>query len=582
MAKRAIKWGPTRIVTLAVAFLFMGFGLVGMSVGPVLAMSGAGQIYLDSYVAFVSVLAGAFLLYLLIVSLYNRIILADVEALLASPLPGRVILLERVYGYIQFWWIAPLLGAPFVTVFGIVSHAGVWYYPLAAVTLLATGAMLTGVSVLLTLLLLLAARRRMSRDMLGIITSLVAVMIFIGPRLLINAQMASAPQGFLLIMQNASWNGLPLAWFGRALSFFAAGSPIGLLYVAMLILLFALSAMLSLYIGDRFLHERLALLESNKAVHRRRRSGRTAIAAGGIRGGGERGAAIGRASAQGATGDGITANGAEFVPQTGPQTVRARRVLSGPVAAMVKKDLRRLQRTPIELLGFTISLVYVFAFLAQPGAHSGGINPGGVFAILLVTMAGMGQMAISSFGSEGQQMWLLLQSPVRPGQLVFAKWLYSFIPTFLWWQILSGLASYVLHMPLSIWVLFAIGGLWMIGGATMAVLPFGIVHADYAQRRVGRRSLYTKRSGAWHMAALLPYAALQGACFAYAALRPMDSGESPPWLALFVQIPADTRLVIAVSVSILLAVIAIGVGWSIANEVWRGKILELYETGTLA
>lgn len=565
-----VKWGPARIVMASMALFFLAVSLVGMSVGPILAMNGTGTASLDSYAALVSILASAFLIYLQIVSLYNRIILADMDTLLVSPLTGRVILLERVYGFVRLWWVVPLLGVAFIVAFGIVQHANLLYYPLAVIAELVSAAMLTAISILITLLLMLAARKRMSKDVFGIITSLVAVLIFVGPRLLVNSQLTNVPNTFMLSLRSSGWNVFPLVWFARALSFLAAGSAQGLVYVALSALVFIVCVALSLRIADRHLHDRLALLAGNTNLHRRRRRPVLPEPRSSARPRGDiAAAAVGGADAR-------SAKREAHVTLSAGRSGRGRAVV-----AIVKKDLRRLRRTPIELLSFTISLVYVFAFLVQPASRGNiGVNPGGVFAILLVTMAGMGQMAMSSFGSEGQQLWLLLQSPAAPRQVVLAKWLYAFVPTFIWWQLLSVVVGYVLHLPFSVRMLFAIGGVWLIGGATMAVLPFGILHADYTLRRIGRRSLYVKRAGAWHMAVLLPYAALQGACFAFASLS--AGGGFGVGLAPLAQIAPTVRVTIAVATSLLLAGVAFVIGWSIANEVWRAKIQQLFDSGELA
>jgi Putative ATP-binding cassette len=125
-----------------------------------------------------------------------------------------------------------------------------------------------------------------------------------------------------------------------------------------------------------------------------------------------------------------------------------RRLLPGPVRAIVQKDFRLLRRDMRNLSGLVTPLIfgimYTFMFL-RPGGSMFPDTPdmpsilvdishfistyGHVGMSLFVGWMLMARLSGVAFSAEGRNYWILKSSPVRAGDLLAAKFLVAYLPT---------------------------------------------------------------------------------------------------------------------------------------------------------
>ncbi len=548
VAKRTLTIGKVRRVVGLAALVIFFFAIAVTTVTPLFASTANAGARSD-FLLTLSLFAGAFLLYLQMLLMYNRIVVTNSELLLTAPINGRTVLMARVAGGFRLSLVYALAGLPLAIAYGMASHVPVVYYPLAVVFLVLESLMVTALALAIVMLLMLILRRRISRDFLAVVSSVLAAAIFVAPRLLAAGHVGVTLSG--QFWQAPVFYVLPLLWFARGLIALSGGATVSVLYAALSLSITIVSIALSLWIGQRSLHERLTRMTDEKDVRRRKRRS---------------------ASVHG------PATTAQAVVDQTHGGAQPRRGFSPAVLAIGKKDLLRLKRTPGDLVSYLFPSIYLLYFLFQ--RPSAGSQP--IIALvplfLLVLTSTMGRIPIASFGIEGEQIWVYMQSPASVSQIIAGKWLYSSLPTLIWWELLAILLGVLGVAPYPLVGILAVTGLWLVPSATVLTLPFAVHSAAFKVRRVGQRNVYVTRTSGFYLLALLPYLLVQSVAAAVASLPFLPIALPFGWL---IGGSPVGRVALGLGASLLLSVIASLIGWSMTTEAWRSKVVLLLQSGSL-
>lgn len=550
MGRRALRGSRTlRVFGILLGLIFGGAATIGTA-APLFAMAGGPRSDLDGYVVLISVGSGTFLLYLEIMIVYNTLFSENIQLFLTAPLTGRVVLMSRVYGLFRSTWLYALLGVPLVVVYGIVTRENAGYYILGAASLVAAVWMVTSLAVGIVLASLFALRRRISRDTLAVVSSVVAMLVFVAPRLI-------APQGpqavsALAGMARPVWGLLPVAWFGRSLVSYASSPFYAGLELLLNVALFLAVAAFSEKVAANALHDRLSRLDDVRS----KRAGRRPRA--------------------------------RFADQ--PGAADRRRASSRPrvalpfvsrgTMAVCTKDLLRIRRTGADLAAFLFPTAYLVFFGAQ-GLKGNGPQLASLIPFFVLILAStMGRVPISSFGMEQDQVWLYMMAPISPGDLVLGKAAYSSVLVLVWWEFMAALLLF-LHAAFPVYLLAAAAGLWLVPGAVMLTLPFAIYGAAYKGRTIGTRqarNVYINRRSGWYIAVQIPYLLVQAAALGFAA-APFTPGVG--FIARAVVSSPSVHLTVGILASLLVSGAGIAVGWSMSTEAWRTRAVLMLESGSL-
>ncbi|QSO54737.1 hypothetical protein JZ785_13965 [Alicyclobacillus curvatus] len=636
LRRRDSKRTPVRMLIMIVFGLFFLASMGMASVSPLMALRNHPQ-EMDGFVVLVSVVAGAFVLYIQLMVIYQRVIAEDTSMLLVAPLSGRAILLFRLFESSSTTLLFGLLGLPMLGVYLWLSHAPWWGYVLSILSLWLMTWLVAALALFIMTIFIRLIRRPISRDVLGVISSIVAVGILLGTRILTHAALGTPGQvqagALFTYWLNPAFIYLPFSWFGHSMIGFTASFGIGFAYLALSLLGVLLAVQLSFTLGAPVLHERLTQLSDVAARRPRRKGGRSAAsvsrasarsasgteAASGARAGESPRSRVGAASSgASAGGPHAASSGASGVapraassgvsgvaphavtgvaPPGGPGAQPG--VASGAVAAAAAtakrpqlslvweiawKDLLRLRRTPADLANYLFPTAYLLYFITQPD-KAGGM--GAMFGLLpvfiLILASTMGRVPISSFGTEGEQVWLYLQAPTPSNAVLWAKWLFGTLPTLVWWELLCILLTLFHAMTPALAVLLGIAGIWLIPGAVALTLPFAIHGAAFIPRLVGRRNRYVNARSSWYILVIFPYLLLQLVPLGAVALVWMPRVSMGGVIGTFIQHLQGQAWLLPVGliVSILLAGLGTLIGRSMGLEAWRNKRIELYETGSL-
>jgi hypothetical protein len=616
LRRRDSKRTPVRMLIMIVFGLFFLASMGMASVSPLMALRNHPQ-EMDGFVVLVSVVAGAFVLYIQLMVIYQRVIAEDTSMLLVAPLSGRAILLFRLFESSSTTLVFGLLGLPMLGVYLWLSHAPWWGYVLSILSLWLMTWLVAALALFIMTIFIRLIRRPVSRDVLGVISSIVAVGILLGTRILTHEALGTPGQvqagALFTYWLNPGFIYLPFSWFGHSMIGFTGSFGIGFGYLALSLLGVLLAVQLSFTLGAPVLHERLTQLSDVAARRPRRKGGRSAAsvartttrsgteAASGGRSGESpprrsQSGAVSRAAASGVSGTAlrsatVTASpGAQGV-QPGVATgavagaaATAKRTQLWLVWEIAWKDLLRLRRTPADLANYLFPTAYLLYFITQPD-KAGGM--GAMFGLLpvfiLILASTMGRVPISSFGTEGEQVWLYLQAPTPSNAVLWAKWLFGTLPTLVWWELLCILLTLFHAMTPALAVLLGIAGIWLIPGAVALTLPFAIHGAAFIPRLVGRRNRYVNARSSWYILVIFPYLLLQLVPLGAVALVWMPRGSMGGVIGTFIQHLQGQAWLLPVGliVSILLAGLGTLIGRSMGLEAWRNKRIELYETGSL-
>lgn len=358
----------------------------------------------------------------------------DLDTLLVTPVPVRSVFLARfLEGLVPTYLLLFVLLAPALAGYGQALGYSPAYY-LALLLVLALLPLLPiSIGTLLTMLLVRIISPKRLRDVLTVVGALFGLAVYIGSQLFVQAteQLATPEAATQLLRFDTSV--LPTSWGARAL--IAAGT-----YAWGELLLYGgayIAATAGLFTICLALAERLYYI------------GWVSMAGSG-------GGKVRRRTRQ--------ATGAWL--------------LSGPVGAIVRKDLRVLPRDLQQLsqllmpLAFSVFWVWRLVSDSQlneasskaPAAiANAGLVGLGIFVCIMITS----NLGLRGVNREGQGYWLLHLAPISPWTVLWAKWSVAWLPFPILGTLFVALIGVLQQPPLGQllqdWLLYTMTGIGVAG-----------------------------------------------------------------------------------------------------------------------
>ncbi len=408
---RRRKFGTVVLGLVLIVFLGGLFALSWMSLGWIRSPEFAGMAgdigaFLDSLPSLV--LGGAFLgiLFTSFGVLLQALYLAgDMDFLLSAPIPHRAVFVSKLLqAILPNLGLIGLVGLPLLFGIGAAGGYSPLYYPMVIVVMLALALAAAGLASMLVMLTVRVFPARRVAEVLGLLGAVVSIVCSQSGQLADFDRLSAAQTSRALqyaARLDASWS--PLSWAGRGLMRLGEGH--WLEAAGLLTLVLGLSAAVfaaTLAAGERLYY-----------------SGWARIQAGGKK----------RAVAR---------------PVSWGNRVRG---IPPAIQALVLKDFRTLRRdlrnmsqlvTPL-ILGIIYAIMLVRSGgVPDPGrgeapgwameAMRTALSYGGMGIALFIGWSLLGRLAGMGFSQEGRSYWMIKSAPLRPADLLAAKFLVAFLP----------------------------------------------------------------------------------------------------------------------------------------------------------
>ena len=148
--------------------------------------------------------------------------------------------------------------------------------------------------------------------------------------------------------------------------------------------------------------------------------------------------------------------------------------------AVAKKDLFTIKRDTREWFGYITPLIMA-AFFASRFIFfpSGGAKESLVVVLILYTIMFSGNMALQSFGREGESEWLLNSVPLAGWPVVWGKLLAAVLPTLLLMELLLAGTAIALGLPNGLVLALAVGAALITFGGSAIGLYYSINNSRY-------------------------------------------------------------------------------------------------------
>jgi ABC-2 type transport system permease protein len=339
----------------------------------------------------------------------------DMDFLVATPVPLRAVFVAKLLqAVIPNFALMALLGLPILFGLGASSGYGPLYYPLVILVMVALALAAAGLASLLVMLVVKVMSPRRAAEILAFFGALFGFACSqLGNFSRIfgsNIHISGTRLGGILLLAQTRW--LPLNWAGQGLvelgqNHWLAGLLLlgGTLGVAVGIFVFALLTAEQLYYSGWAGMQVVARKKTSRPVR------------------------VSTAGRVNLLGSGIA------------------RLFSRPVLGILQKDYLTMRRDLRNVAGLItpiiLGIMYTFSLLRSGGEPPVGrgeaptwfmesfrmlLAYGNVGMSLFVGWMVLSRLAGMGFSQEGKNYWVLKASPVHPGQLLLAKFLFAYLP----------------------------------------------------------------------------------------------------------------------------------------------------------
>ncbi len=148
--------------------------------------------------------------------------------------------------------------------------------------------------------------------------------------------------------------------------------------------------------------------------------------------------------------------------------------------AVAKKDLLAMKRDTREWFGYMTPLIilvfFVARFLFAPGASS---QSSLITVLIMYTVMFSGNMALQSFGREGESDWLLNSVPLAGWPIVWGKLVAAVLPTLLLMEVLLVGTALAIGFSATLILALAIGAVFLSLGSSAIGLFYSINNCRY-------------------------------------------------------------------------------------------------------
>ncbi|NMA15287.1 MAG: hypothetical protein GX930_08670 [Clostridia bacterium] len=159
------------------------------------------------------------------------------------------------------------------------------------------------------------------------------------------------------------------------------------------------------------------------------------------------------------------------------------------VWAVAKKDLLSLKRDTREWFGYLAPLIIMIFFIGQYLFRQTESTQASLIMVLIIySLMFSGNMALQSFGREGESDWLLNSVPLAGWPVVWGKLISSVLPTMVLMEALLLGTALAIGLSAPLTLAMAVGALFLSLGASAIGLFYSINNCQYnpdsAQKRI--------------------------------------------------------------------------------------------------
>jgi len=385
----------------------------------------------------------------------------DLELLFMTPVPLKVVFAVKSLSVLGSNLVIAVLFAFLPGVFyGLLFQAGASFYILVALVGIGLWIIGTAIAELINLLVMRIVPPHRSKEAIGFIGAVAGIMIallFQIPNLLINSQekldMNSWLTGQAQILHVMDF--FPWGWGSLALVKGISGNFLAGLSWSLLILLVgaALFAMTFILLERGFRRGFISLSQGEGGRRRKRRPKESR-------------------SVQ----DNPQKNRLYFFKEEAAYSASS---WSG-MWAVAKKDLLSMKRDTREWFGYLVPLIIMAFFIGQYLLFSAESSQGSLLTVLIMyTIMFSGNMALQSFGREGESDWLLNSVPLAGWPVVGGKLLGAVLPTLILMEALLVGTALAIGVSTSLTILLAFAAVLLSLGSSAIGLFYSINNSRY-------------------------------------------------------------------------------------------------------
>lgn len=148
--------------------------------------------------------------------------------------------------------------------------------------------------------------------------------------------------------------------------------------------------------------------------------------------------------------------------------------------SVAKKDLLYMKRDTREWFGYMVPLIIMVFFVAQFLFFSVSTAQGSMISVLIMyTIMFSGNIALQSFGREGESEWFLNSVPLAGWPVVWGKLLGAVLPTLILMELLLTGTALLIGLQPTLVVALAVGAIFISLGASAIGLNFSIRNCRY-------------------------------------------------------------------------------------------------------
>ena len=395
----------------------------------------------------------------------------DLELLFMTPIPLKVVFAVKSMAVIGSNLFTAILFAFLPGVFyGLLFHAGASFYILVFLVGLGLWVIGTAIAELINLLVMRLVPPHRSKEAVGFIGALAGIliaMVFQIPNLLINNEQEFSLASWLAGQEQLLnvMNFFPWGWGSLALVKGISGNFLtGLGWSLLLLIVGAFLFLTAFTLLERGF--RRGFISLNQGESGRRRKKRTTVAK-------------------------------VDKPRQPENTLYAlfHEDVTGTASpwlgmwAVAKKDLLSIKRDTREWFGYLTPLIIMAFFLGQflfTKVESSRVSL--MTVLMMYTVMFSGNMALQSFGREGESDWLLNSVPLAGWPVVWGKLLAAILPTLLLMEILLVGTALVIGVSTALTFTLALGAVLLSLGSSAIGLFYSInncrFNPDSPQQRV--------------------------------------------------------------------------------------------------
>lgn len=341
--------------------------------------------------------------------------------------------------------------------YGLLFQAGAYYYLL--VFLVGCGLWLMGAALaeLINLLVMRIVPPHRSKEAIGFIGAIAGILIVLIvqiPNILLNNKQDFDPGAWLTGNEQLLeiMNFFPWGWASLALVKGISGSLAGLGWSILILLVSVFLFLMAMFLLERGFRQGFISLSQGEGGKRRKVS--------------KKGPAKGNKESAGLS-----------IPKN------INHVQASPwlgMWAVAKKDLLSLKRDTREWFGYLMPLTIMAFFVAQFLFTSSRSGFSSLIAVLIMyTIMFSGNMALQSFGREGESDWILSSVPLAGWPVVWGKLVAAVLPTLLLMEALLVGTSIAVGFSASLIFLFALAAVLLSLGSSSIGLYYSIHNARY-------------------------------------------------------------------------------------------------------